>query len=166
MTMLTVVPKRWYSWDFEVVDGERQLAFMDLSSWIEKGVLSVDGVEHRVYREGMASGDFILERSGTVLARGTKPSAFRNTFIVSHHGREYTLRKKSAWGRAFVVIADGPGEAGSRIESEIGSLAPQSAWTRRATVDLPKDWPLAIRVFVIWLAVIIWKREANAGGGG
>ena len=67
--MLTIIPKAWYSWDFSVLDGDRQLAFMDLSSWREKGILTIDGVEHRVYREGAMSGDFVLERDGTVLAR-------------------------------------------------------------------------------------------------
>ena len=150
---MTIVPKRWYSWDFDVVDGERHLAVVDVSSWREKGLLTVEGVEHRVYREGAMS-DFILERGGTVLARGTKPSAFRDTILVGYSGRQYMLRKKSVWRRAFILL-DG--------DNEIGSLAPDSIWTRHATVSLPRDWPLPINVFVIWLAIILWKREADAG---
>jgi len=160
--MLTIIPKAWYSWDFSVVDGDRQLASMDLSSWREKGILTIEGVKHRVYREGAMSGDFVLERDGTVLARGTKPSAFFSTLIVAHQGREYRLEKKSVWRRAFVLLACGLGEAGSAREKEIGSLVPANAWTRKASVDLPKDWPLPVRVFVIWLAIIMWKREADA----
>ena len=29
-------------------------------------------------------------------------------------------------------------------------------------VDLPGDWPLPLRVFVFWLAFIIWKRQNAA----
>jgi hypothetical protein len=38
--------------------------------------------------------------------------------------------------------------------------------TRDATVDLPPDWPLAVTTFVIWLAIILWKRDADSGAGG
>ena len=37
--------------------------------------------------------------------------------------------------------------------------------TRRALVDLPPDLPLPVRVFVIWLTVILWKRQAEAASG-
>jgi len=154
---LTIAPLHWYSWDFDVLDGTRHLAQVDVSSWREKGVVTIDGVEHRVYREGVLSGDFILERHNTVLARATKPSAFQKTMIVTYKEREYVLRKPSAWRRAFVVVEG---------DRQVGSLSPHSAWTRKATVDLPAEWPLAVRTFVIWLAIILWKRDADAGGGG
>jgi hypothetical protein len=161
--MLTIIPKAWYSWNFRVVDQDRPLAFLDLSSWREKGTLTIEGVEHRVYREGVMSGDFVLERNGTVLARASKPSALFNRFVVAHQGREFTLEKKSIWRRAF-VLQSRLGEAGSARETEIGSLAPVSTWTRKASADLPNDWPLPLKVFIIWLAIIMWKREANAAG--
>jgi hypothetical protein len=73
--------------------------------------------------------------------------------IIHYGGRDYTLRKPSAWRRAFVVL-DG--------ERQIGSIAPESAWTRRAIADLPADWPLPIRAFAIWLVIILWKRDADS----
>jgi hypothetical protein len=85
---------------------------MDLSGWRETGTLTIDGVEHHVYREGRMSGDFVLERDGTVIVRAVKPSTFSSTLTVRYEGREYTLRKKSAWRRKFVVLAP-LGEAGS-----------------------------------------------------
>jgi hypothetical protein len=156
MTMLTIVPRRWYSWDFDLVDGDRRLAGLETSRWREKGVLNVDGVEHRVYREGLMSGEFILERDGVVLAHATKPSAFRNAFELNFNGWKYTLRKKSLLSRSFLV------ESGER---EIGSLVPKSMWSRSARVTLPQDWPLPVRAFAIWLTIILWKRESDAGGG-
>jgi hypothetical protein len=155
MTTLTIVPRHWYSWDFDLTDGNRPLAGLEMSRWREKGVLTVDGVDHRVYREGLMSGEFILERDGVVLARATKPSAFRNAFELNFGGWKYTLRKKSMWSRSFVV------EGGER---EIGSLVPKSMWSRRARVTLPPDWPLPVRAFVIWLTLILWKREYDAAG--
>src|SRR5689334_8996173 len=116
--MLTIIPRTWYSWDFTVVSEQREVAFMDLSGWREKGTLTIEGIEHRVYREGRMSGDFVLERDGTVLVRAAKPSAFSSTLLVRYQGREYTLKKRSAWRRAFVVLAH-LGEAGSAAEREI-----------------------------------------------
>jgi hypothetical protein len=104
----------------------------------------------------MVSGDFFIQRGGQTLARAAKPSAFTNRFVVTFRERSYTLERKSIWGRTFVLL-DG--------DREIGSVTPRSMWTRRATIDLPSDWPLPIRAFVIWLAIIVWKRDANAGGG-
>lgn len=160
--MLTIIPRTWYSWDFTVMDEDREVASMDLSGWREKGTLTIDGVEHRVYREGRMSGDFVLERDGRVLVRAVKPSAFSSTIVVhADDGREYTLKKKSVWRRPFVVLTP-LGEAGSASERTVGSLVPAGIMTRKAYADLPTAWPLPLRLFVIWLAVIMWKREADA----
>src|SRR5918993_4467197 len=101
MTM-ALLPRRWYSWDFSLVSGDRTLAELDLSSWRERGVVTIADHEHRVYREGMVGGDFVIERDGQVLARATKPSAFSSTVVVTHDRREYTLQKRSIWRRGFV----------------------------------------------------------------
>jgi hypothetical protein len=102
-------------------------------------------------------GDFIIEANGRELARATKPSAFRDTVIVHVGGKDYTLRKPSIWRRGFVLM-DG--------ERQIGSISPESVWTRRSAADLPSDWPVPIKSFVIWLVILLWKRNANSGGGG
>ena len=83
MSALTLTPKRWYSWDFFVLDGARTLANFRLSSWREKGVLEVDGLDYDVYRES-PFGDFILQHAGSILARATKPSAFRRSFVIRY----------------------------------------------------------------------------------
>lgn len=152
--MMTAVPRRWFSWDFTVNDGPRSVATIDVSWWREHGTLTVAGVDHRVYRERMLSGDFILEAAGSVVARARKPSAFRRAFAIEHSGRRYSLQAASVLRRRMVLLEG---------DRNVGSLSPQSVFTRRADVDLPPDLPLAVRVFVIWLAVILWKRESDAG---
>jgi len=149
---LALTPRRWYSWDFTLTSGDRTLAQLDLS-WREKGVVTIGDFEHRVYREGMVGGDFVIERGGEVLARASKPSVFRHTIVITHDGRQYTLRRKSFWKRAFVLLEG---------DTTIGSLSPNSWLGRDATVHLPNDWPLAVKTFVVWLAIILWKRDAAA----
>ena len=104
MKSMALVPKHWYSWDFAVIAEDTTIADLRLSSWREKGTLVLEGVEHHARREGFASGDFILERGGSVLVRATKLSAFSNTITFRYNDRTYTLRKKSAWRRGFVLV--------------------------------------------------------------
>jgi len=154
--MLIAVQKRWLSWDFAVNDGPRTVAEIDVSWWREQGVLRVQGADYRVYREGWMRGDFLLESAGSVLARAEKPSAFRRAFTIKYADTHYTLQAESAFRRAFELLSGG---------IKIGSVSPQGIFTRRALVDLPPDLPLPVRVFVIWLTVILWKRQAEAASG-
>jgi hypothetical protein len=50
-------------------------------------------------------------------------------------------------------------------DTEIGTLTPNSAWRRDAAVKLPEQWPLPLKVFVIWLVIILWNRDYNAAAG-
>ena len=151
--MLRMIPKR-FSWTFSLMDGAEPVAHsVDLSWWSDKGELTVQGVTYIARREGFMSGAFVLESTAGVLARATKPSAFRRLLVVEHSGRQYTLRAVSALRREFVLL-DG--------STRIGSLSPEGAFTRRAAVDLPPALPLPVRAFIVWLAVMLWKHEQAA----
>ena len=151
--MLQIVPTHWYSWDLRVMDESHPVADIAMSSWCEKGALTISGTTYRVHREGLMSGDFVLEHAGGVLARAEKPSVFRREFVIRHAGREYTLRPESAFRRAFVFLD------GSR---RVGFLAPKSAFTRKAAASLPHDLPLPVRMFVVWLTMISWRRQQSS----
>ena len=75
--------------------------------------------------------------------------------LVEHSGRQYTLRATSALRREFILL-DG--------STRIGSLSPDGIFTRRADVDLPSTLPLTVRVFIIWLTVMLWKHDEAAAG--
>ena len=151
--MLRIAPQRWFSWDFTVSQGSEPVAEIDISWWRDRGELTVQGASFRVSRQGMMSGDFLLESDRGVMARATKPSMMRRLFVVQHEATTYTLRPRSVLGRTFVLL-DG--------EREVGSITPAGLWSRRANVDLPARIPLAVQVFLIWLTVLMWKREAEA----
>jgi hypothetical protein len=151
--VLKLVPKHWFSWDFAVMDDHGIVADIDSSLWGEKGVLTVRGTSYAVYRDRKMSGDFILESAGSVLARAQKPSAFRRYFNVEHTGRQYAVRAQSAFSSTFVVLEAGNG---------IGSISPDGIFTRRARIDRPEDMLLPLRIFMVWLAVILWKRASDS----
>jgi len=155
MSVLTLTPRNWFSWNFSVLDGERALADVNLSSWRERGTLSIDGVEYSIHRESPL-GDFILEQSGSVLARAEKPSAFKRAFIIRYKQKPYTLKAESIFRQTFVLL-DG--------EHQIGSIVRESVWTRQSAVTLPDDWPLPVKSFAIWLTIMHWRRDASSGSG-
>ena len=149
---LQIAPTRWYSWDVTVSDESGPLADIATSWWREQGAFSIDGETYRARREGVLSGDFVVEGPDGVIARAEKTSIFRREFLIRHDGRSYTLRPRSMWGRAFVLLTG---------TQEIGSLAPKSLFSRKAAASLPDDLPLPVRAFVVWLTMIMWRRAQS-----
>ncbi|HEX4964068.1 MAG TPA: hypothetical protein VF173_24800 [Thermoanaerobaculia bacterium] len=151
---MEAIPKFWFSWNFNVLEGSIPVADIDMSWWREKASLTIQGRPYTVYREGLMSGAFILENEEGVVARASKPSAFRDSFDVEHSGREYKL--SYAHGREFLFLEN---------RRKVGSVARTRMLSRRTDVDLPEDLPLPVKVFVVWLALILWKRESDSAVG-
>ncbi len=152
--MLQLVPESWLSWNFDVLEDDRLVASIKVSSLPESGTFSFDGTDYRAYREGMLSGDFFLASDGHTIARAQKPSAFLNTFEIHYSDRSYTLKKKSLVGRSFVLFEG---------DREVGSIRPEALLSRKSAASFPETMPGAVQVFVIWLAILMWRRETNAG---
>src|SRR5262245_27793709 len=119
----------------------------------EAGSLQLADATYQLYRQRAFRGLFILEKNGTVIAHADKPSAFARSFNVYHAGKTYTLEAESAFRRKFVLRESG---------LTIGSIAPQRACYRDARIDLPVALPLPVRLFMLWLTLLLWKREADS----
>lgn len=126
--------------------------------WVREGAeVTIDGAPHELRHEGLGSGAFELSHHGAVVARARKPSAFRKRFELEHEGRVYELAKESWWGRAFELRADG---------HRVGSVRPVHPFTRRASIDLPEELSLPVRVFAAALVALLWRRGASAAAAG
>jgi hypothetical protein len=152
--MLTAIPRHWFSWDFTLLEKDESLAKIDVSSWREKGTLTVANTTYRVYREGLFSGAFILESNGAVLARAEKPSALTRRVVVYFGNAQFELKPRSALSRTFQLLAGG---------TVVGSLSPSGFLSRRMDIELSRELPLPIRAFVVWLTVVLWKRDSEGG---
>jgi hypothetical protein len=118
--------------------------------------LEVGGTRYEVRRKGWAGKEFILEtEDGRVVAMIEKPSVWRNRFVLEHGGNQYELKwqQQSFWGGAFVLFREGVGPVGS-VRSE--------DFTREWIGELPEELPLEVRVFIVSLRIILWKRAASA----
>ncbi len=152
--MLKAIPKTW-SYTFSVMDGTECVAeALNRSWWKDKAELSIHGDRYTARRE---KGAYVLESAAGVLARANQPRKLHRALVVEHSGRQYTLRAKSAFRREFLLF--------DRC-LPIGSIAPEGMFTRRAEVNLPPTWPLAVRVFVIWLTMTMWKHADEAAAAG
>ena len=151
MLELVPVPMGWFSWDFSILQNGSPIAEIKCrSSWREKGTLAIGGSSYDVYREGLMSGQFILELNGTRLVHAEKRSRYTRSFTVQHECKTYILKAESALGGTFLLLEN---------DQQIGSIRPAGVFTWKATVELPDELPLPIKVFLLWLTVILWKRD-------
>jgi hypothetical protein len=153
--MIEAVPKHIFSNDYILRASDGKLAELDVSSWRERAEFVLDGASYRLYRDGIV-GPFVLERDGEVIARARKPSVFRNRFEIDLPDGPCVLRKTSLSGRRFGVFV------GDRAA---GEMAQTGFFARRIRLSLAADWPDAIQIFLFWLALVIWNREAAAAAG-
>ncbi|HRV93417.1 MAG TPA: hypothetical protein P5526_14755 [Anaerolineae bacterium] len=152
--MLRAIPDGWFSWDFTIFDNNTPIVNVDLAWVRESGEFNLGGSNYKVYREGFFSGVFILEKQGQALARAEKPSALFRSFKVEYESKSYKLEAETALRRKFVLRAG---------ERRIGTLEPEHAFSRKAIINLPEDIALPVRIFMVWLTIIMWKREADLG---
>jgi hypothetical protein len=151
--MWKAVPRSWFTWNFEARDDSgTPVGEVNISSWRRKGSIECGGFEYLVSRQG-PGGAFLLEKSGVLTARAEKPRPLFRSFDIEFEGRTFTLKARFTLRRDFVLTENG---------AEIGTLAPEGAFVRRAAVDLPEALPPVLRLFVVWLTLFLWKREAEA----
>ena len=150
--MLKVIPKMW-SYTFSVTDGAASVAqAVDLSWWRDRGELRIQG---DIYKASRNRSWYFLESATEVLARAERPRRWVRELAVEHLGRRYTLRARSLFRRQLLLL-DG--------SFEIGSISPEGLFSRKADVELPHTFPLFLKVFIIWLAMTIWKQDDFSGG--
>jgi hypothetical protein len=87
-----------------------------------------------------------------------KPSVWRSRLIFEYVNNHYELKKASVWGSAFVLLREGVGP--------VGSIRSKGLFKREWTVEMPEELPLEVRVFIMWLMIILYKRAMAAAGAG
>ena len=153
--MLSAVPRSWHSWDFKVEGPDGHVADLGVS-WRERGEIVVEGSEYTVRREGWR-GPFLLAGEGSVFARARKTGFFRKEFEIEFEGGHYTLAARSCWGRSLVLRQGG---------EELGAIRPQAWYKRSADIELAERLSPLLQAFVVWLGLLLWKRDADAAASG
>ena len=151
--VLTLKPKGWLSWDFHIIENGEEVAFIDRHWFHERATFSVDGRFYDIQRTRLLRSTFVLTQSNVIIAEADKPSAFRRTFVISAGAEEYTLEAGSAFQRRFDLLN------GDRL---VGTVRPTSVLRRTGVAELPETIPRPIQLFIVFLVLILWKRQADA----
>jgi hypothetical protein len=151
--MLEAVPTDFLSRNFRLEQESKLVGQLDPSMWRCKATLDLEEGTYNLYREKLLGGDYLLEHNGTIVARAVRTNVFRSKYAVQIGNRVLEFKKLSWTTRKFGLF-DG--------DQQIGGIYPRGIFTRRAKIDLPGDWPLANRVFMFWLALLMWKQDSQA----
>ncbi len=154
--MLTAKPTSCFSWNYTVSEHGKIVATVKVSWLRNTGSLQVGRKSYVLYRQALSFGPFVAECDGKAVAEADKPSVFRRRFSVRFAGRVIELKALSLFSRTFGVYENG---------IEIGDIGTRHIFTRKATINMPKDVPLDVQVFCFWLAVLIWRRQSKNAAG-
>lgn len=151
--MLDAEPTSWWGSTYKVSEDGVPLTELSLTNLREGGRFTLGGVPYTLRREG-AGGDFVLaDPSGVAIARARKPSAFRRRFELDHPDGSLRIESTSGWGRSYRVL--GP-------EGQVGEVHRRSFWRRQARATLPADLQPPVQVFVLWLVILMFRRDEAA----
>jgi hypothetical protein len=150
--MIVARPRGVLTSGFDLVDDAGAvLASLEGSWWREGGTVRSGAGTWEVRRDGWAG--FRLLRGEDAEATARSLGMFRTSLEVQHQGRTYLLKRPSAFRRPYAVW-----EAGTQV----GSVAPTSAFSNAAAVDLPASMPVHVQVFVVAVVVTQWRRQQSA----
>jgi hypothetical protein len=154
--MLRSIPKGLFSWDCRLVDDGVEVALLDLSTLRDAAKFELEGRRWEIRREGMLTGDWLLETGGQVIARATKISAFRRSYEIVADNRRLELAPVGFARRAYRL---------RHGDIVIGGMAPDGLFRRSADVDFPEELQLATRIFLAFLVLVQWRRTARSKNG-
>lgn len=152
---LTARPSTAFSWDFYVQWHGSHICTLDLAPFREQARFELEGRRYLVRRLSRR-GPFVLELDDERLVTAVKTSIWRRSFDVTVNGTPYTLRRSSVWSRRFGLYQGA---------HEAGFVVPVRWFRRQLMAELPANLTLADQVFVLFLVIAMWRRDARAAGG-
>lgn len=145
-------PKSILSWGYDLSMGNASLVSMDVSWAWGRGSFEWEGVRYDLYRETPCIGDFVISDGKGVIVRAVKENPLVRAFTVRFGDREFRLAAAHPLTRRFVLEEQG---------NAIGEISPYIL-SRKGWAELPDDLPIPVCVFLFWLVVLIWRRQASA----
>lgn len=144
------------TWDFRVTRGNHPVGEILIDAYADSGSIKVHNDKYTIrlagyefYERGILKGTFVLDRNGRRVAQADKETALQRFFILTLGNARYVLR----WGELFrrhVTLLHG--------KQKVGRIRPGGFFTRRALIEFPPDFDEVQAVFVVWLALLSWKR--------
>ena len=147
---MEAAPKHFLSSHYVIRNDGVVITELRVSSFRERARFEILGDDFELMRERPWGGEFMMKGDHRILARARKPSLFRSRFEVRVAGRAYEFVQVTGKGLTFVLV-DGM--------QQVGQVYQPGTFTSRTIISLPSEWPVATRIFVFWLALVIWNRD-------
>ena len=154
MIHIDAVPKSMFSCGYDLYLENAPLVSFDTSWALERGSFQWEGASYDLYRESPWFGDFVVSDGSGAVVRATKDSAFVRAFTVQFGDRGFSLRAAHPLTRRFVL--EEQGNVG-------GEICPKTIFSRKCRGQFPDDLPIPACVFLFWLVVLMWRRQAADG---
>lgn len=151
--MLTASPTGLFARNFRFALDDRALGTIEQASLREKATITLDGTTYTFSNQLLGS-DFMLEAGGRTLATAEKRT-LRRAFDVTAGDRRFEL----IVGGTFVKGGRYALKEGGRT---VGTLV-KAPLARSGRADLPDDLALPVRVWLLWIGLMMWKRERSGG---
>lgn len=153
MTLLEVRPNKSSSWSYDVYSDEDFLTNITLSWWQSKTEKSnsfdFDGTTYQIIREP-GWGAFVLSDSAGEICRAVKPSAWFRSFDITINDETWVLKAAFPGSRSFDLVKN---------DKSVGHVSTKGFFRNRATTEFPDEIPLPNQLFMIWLVIVIWRRD-------
>ena len=149
-------PARWFSWDFEIRGVDPDPTHLDLSVFRERARFDLGGRPYTVGRDSLRGPWILRDPDDEPVATGRKTSLFRRGFTVEAGGARYDFRPWRALSRRFGLYLS---------TREVGWVGPARMFRRILVGQVPERFSPPERVFMIFLVVMTWRRDARAASG-
>jgi len=153
--MLRAEPSSWFSWNYDVRDGGQAVCTLSNRFGRSAGSFDLAGSRFAIHREPRW-GDFVLTGATGEIARAKKTSMVTFHFRVSVNGAAYDFDADSMFSRNFPLRHEG-----SRGGRELGAVRSERFFSRTALAELPETIPPDLQIFLIWLVLLIWRRQSD-----
>ena len=123
----------------------------------EEGAVEIGETLYDIYSKGWWRKEYAFRGKDFAVFAQETGSFFRTEITIEHEKRNYTLTKKSFFKRDLVLEEN---------DHVLGTLYDAGFLSSETIADLPKDIPIQVQVFIIWLALVLWDRRSGNGGNG
>jgi hypothetical protein len=151
MSTLEFFPKRMFSIRrYTLTRDSAEIGEIDCGGMGKPAAFTTGSETYRPAADSVVRQKFHLDAGGARLADAAPAGMTLRSFTVHAGAKTYTLQGGSWFSRNFVLIENG---------TEVGRIGRTGLFTARCKAELPDDMPLPAQAFLIWLALITWRRQ-------
>jgi hypothetical protein len=133
------------------------VALLRASNWKEAATAVVgDRVWTFSKRKGELIGRWEIEPQDTARLRATQKSVWRSTWTIDLEGRPVEMQNASVWRGTHRYLSGG---------KQIAESGTTGRWSPRPTLSADDALPLHQQVFLLWVELVLSRRNAAVAGG-